>query len=150
MFSEKVSMWSQHWINISDILHDVLHCPQVGVLTAGPRALSETAWAWGGTGTHTHTYIHLLLMTSTDTLPLPLYYSKKQTHTTFISTVTLLSGFLVCKLIISQWNKLDNLLWDLLYLMLMLKLYFFNQHFCETLCDVHPLHVFLRVLRQNF
>lgn len=43
VFSEEVSMWSQHWIDISDILHDVLHCPQVWVLTAGPRAFPETA-----------------------------------------------------------------------------------------------------------
>lgn len=46
MFSEKVSMWGQHRVDISDILHDILHCPQVGVLTTGPRALPETAWAW--------------------------------------------------------------------------------------------------------
>lgn len=43
MFSEKVSMWGQHWVDISDILHDVLHCPQVGVQATWPRALPETA-----------------------------------------------------------------------------------------------------------
>lgn len=46
MFSEKVSMWGQHWVDMSDILHDVLHCPQVGVLAAGSRALPETGRAW--------------------------------------------------------------------------------------------------------
>lgn len=43
MFSEKVSMWCQHWVDVSDILHDILYCPQVGVLTTGPGALPKTA-----------------------------------------------------------------------------------------------------------
>lgn len=52
MFSEKVSMWGQNWIYVSDILHNVLYCPQVGVLTAGPGALPHTAWACGNTSTY--------------------------------------------------------------------------------------------------
>lgn len=43
MFSEKVSMRGQHWIDVSDVLHDVLYCPQVGVLTTGPWAFAEAA-----------------------------------------------------------------------------------------------------------
>lgn len=46
MFPEKVRMWGEHWVDVSDILHDVPHCPQVGVLTVRPRAFAETAQAW--------------------------------------------------------------------------------------------------------
>lgn len=43
MFSEEVSMWCQHWVDLSDVLHHFLHGPQVGVLTARPGALPKTA-----------------------------------------------------------------------------------------------------------
>lgn len=46
MLSEKVGVWGKHWVDVSDILHDVLHCPQVGVLTTGPRAVLERAGTW--------------------------------------------------------------------------------------------------------
>lgn len=41
MFAEEVSMWSEQWVNVTDELHHILHCPKVGVLTAGPWALSR-------------------------------------------------------------------------------------------------------------
>lgn len=44
MFSEKVSMWSQHRVNVSNVLHDFLYSPQIWILTAGPGAFSKTAW----------------------------------------------------------------------------------------------------------
>lgn len=46
MFSKKVSMWGQNWVDIPDILHDFIYCPQVGILTAGPGALTETTRTW--------------------------------------------------------------------------------------------------------
>lgn len=45
MLSEKVSVRCQHWVDVSDILHDILYCPKVGVLTAGPGAFPKIARA---------------------------------------------------------------------------------------------------------
>lgn len=40
MFAEEVSVWSEQWVNVTDELHHILHCPKVGVLAAGPWTLS--------------------------------------------------------------------------------------------------------------
>lgn len=44
VFSEEICVRSQHRVDISDVLHDFLHRPQVGVLAARLWALTETAW----------------------------------------------------------------------------------------------------------
>lgn len=44
MFSEKVGVGGQQGVYISDVLHDIIYCPQVGVLTTGLCAFLETAY----------------------------------------------------------------------------------------------------------
>lgn len=44
MFSEKVGVGGQQGIYISDVLHDIIYCPQVGVMTTRLWAFLETAY----------------------------------------------------------------------------------------------------------
>lgn len=62
VFSEEVSVWSQNWVNISDIVHDVLHCPQVGVLTTRLWALLKIAGASRSTKRKPDIYYYILFV----------------------------------------------------------------------------------------
>lgn len=53
VFSEEVSMWSQHRVNVSNILHDFFYSPQVCILVAGLGAFPKTTGSWSNKSNQT-------------------------------------------------------------------------------------------------